>query len=121
METQVQNERTRGRCFLKLVRGQAAVEFALVVPVLVVLLMIVVIAAGMSIQLAKGYTHLEPLQYFEQVFGLRMIDYWLLCVLAITVQTLVNNKYMGHFVMVLYYLASAFMGQLGLEHHLYRA
>jgi Flp pilus assembly protein TadG len=41
METQVQNERTRGRCFLKLVRGQAAVEFALVVPVLVVLLMIV--------------------------------------------------------------------------------
>jgi ABC-2 type transport system permease protein len=86
----------------------------------VVLLMIVVIAAGMSIQLAKGYTHLEPLQYFEQVFGLRMIDYWLLCVLAITVQTIVNNKYMGHFVMVLYYLASAFMGQLGLEHHLYQ-
>ncbi len=86
----------------------------------VVLLMIVVIAAGMSIQLAKGYTHLEPLQYFEQVFGLRLIDYWLLCVLAITVQTLVNNKYMGHFVMVLYYLASAFMGQLGLEHHLYQ-
>ena len=41
MEIQLQNERRRGRCFLKVVRGQAAVEFALVVPVLVVLLMIV--------------------------------------------------------------------------------
>ena len=49
-----------------------------------------------------------------------MIDYLLLSVLAITVQILVNNKYMGHFVMVLYYLSSAFMGQLGFEHHLYR-
>src|ERR1700730_1988567 len=41
METQLQNERKRGRCFLKLVRGQAAVEVALVVPLLVVFMMIV--------------------------------------------------------------------------------
>ncbi len=86
----------------------------------VVLLMLVVIATGMSIQLAKGYTHLEPLLYIKEIFGFRLIDYLLLCVLAITVQTLVNNKYMGHFVMVLYYLSSIFMDQLGLEHHLYQ-
>jgi ABC-2 type transport system permease protein len=85
-----------------------------------VVLMGVVMATGMGIQLAKGYTHLEPALYLKDLFGLKLIDYWLLCVLAITVQTLVNNKYMGHFVMVLYYVASAFMGQMGLEHNLYR-
>ncbi len=85
-----------------------------------VLLVTVVMATGMAIQLAKGYTRLEPALYLKELFGLRLFNYWLLCVLAITVQTLVNNKYMGHFVMVLYFLASAFMGQLGLEHHLYR-
>ncbi len=84
-----------------------------------VLLMVIVMAAGMAIQLAKGYTHLEPLLYIKNLFGLNLIGYWLLCVLALTVQTLVNNKYMGHFAMVLYYVASAFMGQLGFEHHLY--
>jgi hypothetical protein len=84
-----------------------------------VLLAAVVMASGMAIQLAKGYTRLEPMLYVKELFGLSLIDYWLLCVLALTVQALVNNKYLGHFVMVLYYLASVFMGQLGLEHHLY--
>ncbi len=85
-----------------------------------VLLSGVVMLTCMAIQLAKGYTHLEPLLYIKVLFGLRLIDYLLLSVLAIAVQILVNNKYMGHFVMVLYYLSSAFMGQLGFEHHLYR-
>ncbi len=84
-----------------------------------VVLAAVVMLTGMGIQLAKGYTHLEPVLYLKDLFGLKLIDYCLVCVLAITVQTLVNNKYMGHFVMVLYYLANTFMGQLGLEHNLY--
>jgi ABC-2 type transport system permease protein len=85
-----------------------------------VLLMVVVMATGMAIQLAKGYTHLEPLLYVKDLFGLKLIDYLLLSVLAITVHTLVNNKYMGHFAMVIYYVTRAFLGQLGLEHNLYR-
>ncbi|HML17671.1 MAG TPA: M1 family aminopeptidase [Bryobacteraceae bacterium] len=85
-----------------------------------VLLMAVVMGTTISIQLAKGYTHIEPALYIKELFGLRLIGYFLLCVLAITVQTLVNNKYLGWFVMVLYYLASAFMAQLGFEHRLYR-
>lgn len=85
-----------------------------------VVLNVVVMIAGMAIQLAKGYTHLEPLLYIQELFGLNLIGYWLLCVLAIVVQTLVNNKYIGFFVMVLYYLWTAFMSQAGFEHHLYQ-
>ena len=84
-----------------------------------VLLECVLMATGMAIQLAKGYTRLEPGLYVKDLFGLELYDYWLLCALALAVHTLVNNKYVGHLVMVIYYMAYAFMDQLGFEHHLY--
>jgi ABC-type transport system involved in multi-copper enzyme maturation permease subunit len=85
-----------------------------------VVLAAVAMFTGMAVQLAKGYTHLEPLLYVKDLFGLRLFEYCLMCVLALTLQTLVNNKYMGHFVMVLYYLVISFGSQFGLEHNLYR-
>jgi ABC-2 type transport system permease protein len=83
-----------------------------------ILLSLVVMLTGMSIQLFKGYTHLEPGLYLK-ILGLNLIAYTLLSVLAITVQTLVNNKYLGHGAMVLYYVSSIFLGQMGLEHKLF--
>jgi hypothetical protein len=83
------------------------------------LLECVLAAAGMAIQLAKGYTRLEPGLYVKELFGLQLYDYWLLCAFALAVHTLVNHKYLGHCVMVLYYMTYAFMGELGFEHHLY--
>jgi hypothetical protein len=85
-----------------------------------VVLAAVAMFTGMAVQLAKGYTHLEPLLYLKDLFGLRLFEYCLMCVLAITIQTLVNNKYMGHFVMVLYYLLISFGSQFGLQHNLLR-
>ena len=85
-----------------------------------VVLAAVAMFTGMAVQLAKGYTHLEPLLYLKDLFGLRLFEYCLMCVLALTVQTLVNHKYMGHFVMVLYYLLISFGSQFGLQHNLYR-
>ncbi|HMD69825.1 MAG TPA: M1 family aminopeptidase [Bryobacteraceae bacterium] len=85
-----------------------------------VLLQAILMATCMAIQLSRGYTRLEPLLYAKQLLGIDVLDYWLLVALAIAVQSLVNNKYLGHFVMVLYYMARAFMGLFGLEHPLYR-
>jgi len=84
------------------------------------LLQAILMAGCMAIQLSKGYTRLEPLLYAKQMLAIDLIDYWLLVALAIAVQAIVNNKYLGHFAMVLYYLARTFMGQFGLEHPLYR-
>jgi hypothetical protein len=83
-------------------------------------LLAVVIATGIAVQTAHGYHHYELGLYAKELFGLKLIDQCLLVVLAMTVQTLVQHKYIGHFVMVAYYLFSLFMGQLGLEHHLYQ-
>jgi ABC-type transport system involved in multi-copper enzyme maturation permease subunit len=83
-----------------------------------VVLQAMLMLCGMGIQLVKGYTHLQPLLYLQQLFGLDLIDYWLVCALAVAVHSVVNNKYVGHVVMILYYITVAFASQLGLEHNL---
>jgi hypothetical protein len=80
----------------------------------------VVLLSGIVIQTVQGHFHYELGLYVKELFGLKLIDYCLLCVLAMTVQALVQHKYVGHFVMVVYYLWTLFMSKLGLEHNLYR-
>ena len=83
-----------------------------------VLLLAVVMVCGMLLQTLKGYFHYEPGLYLEALFVVQLPDYLLICVLAMLIQVLVNNKYLGHFVMVTYYLFNIFKSQLGLNHKL---
>ena len=84
-----------------------------------VVLLAVVMLCCMGIQASQGYFKFEPGVYLKDLFGIKLVQYALLCVLAITVQVLVNHKYLGHFVMVLFYLVTTFMGAFGFEHKLY--
>jgi ABC-2 type transport system permease protein len=84
-----------------------------------VLLNAVLLGCGLLVQAAHGYFHFELGLYAADLFGFRLVDLWLLCVLAMLVHAVVNHKYVGHFVMVLYLLASQFAGEFGFEHHLY--
>ncbi|PTL79936.1 M1 family aminopeptidase [Vitiosangium sp. GDMCC 1.1324] len=84
-----------------------------------VLLSAVLLVCGVLVQLFRGYTHLEPGLYLADLFGYRLVDLWLLCMLAVFVHAVVNHKYVGHFVMVLYLLVSQFASELGFEHNLY--
>jgi ABC-type transport system involved in multi-copper enzyme maturation permease subunit len=84
-----------------------------------VVLLAVVMFCGMGIQASQGYFKFEPEVYLKDLFGFKLVTYALLCVLAITVQVVVNHKYFGHFAMVLFYLVTAFMGAFGFGHKLY--
>ncbi|MFE8605081.1 M1 family aminopeptidase [Archangium violaceum] len=84
-----------------------------------VLLNAVLLVCGVLVQLFNGYTHLELGLYVTELFGYRLLDLWLLCMLAVLVHVLVDNKYLGHFTMVLYLLASTFASAMGFEHGLY--
>ena len=75
---------------------------------------------GMAIQAVKGYTRFEPGLYFYDLFTIELVNYWLICALAIAVHSIVDNKYVGHFVIVVYYVLLLFASQLGLEHNLYK-
>ena len=85
-----------------------------------VLLQAVLMLCGMAIQAVKGYTRFEPGLYLYDMFTIDLVNYWLVCALAIAVHAIVDNKYVGHFVVVVYYLLLLFAGQLGLEHNLYK-
>ncbi len=92
------------------------IALMLVPAVLQALLMV----CGMAIQAAKGYTRFEPGLYFYDLFTIDLVNYWLVCALAIAVHSIVDNKYVGHFVIVVYYVLLLFASQLGLEHNLYK-
>ncbi|MGV3538503.1 MAG: ABC transporter permease/M1 family aminopeptidase [Rufibacter sp.] len=83
-----------------------------------VVLLAVVLVCGLLIQTVKGYFNFEILLYLKAL-SMLLVDFWLMCVLAMLVQVLVNNKFLGHFIMVVYYLANIFKGQLGFEHLMY--
>ena len=85
-----------------------------------VVLQALLMLCGLGIQTAKGYHHYELGLYFKGLFGIELIDYWLVCVLAMTVHSLVNQKYLGHFIMIVYFVAISFAGLFGFEHNLYK-
>ncbi|WP_210520768.1 ABC transporter permease/M1 family aminopeptidase [Hymenobacter terricola] len=84
-----------------------------------VVLLVVVMACGLLIQTFKGYFRYEIGLYLETLF-LYQLPYLLLwCVLAMLTQVVVNNKYMGFAVVVVYYVANLFRSQAGLTHRLF--
>jgi ABC-2 type transport system permease protein len=76
--------------------------------------------AGLTVQAAQGYYHFEFGLYCRELFLNRMTELWILCVLAMFVQSVVNNKYLGHFVMVLYIVATIALAPAGFQDYLYR-
>ena len=85
------------------------------------LLVTIMGAAGMLIQVAKGFGHIELMQYFTSLYLIQFPGLMLLSIIAIFVQVLVSNKFMGHFVMVLYYIVFLMaLPMMGFEHSLYR-
>ncbi|MDB4950685.1 MAG: hypothetical protein JWM27_3334 [Gemmatimonadetes bacterium] len=86
----------------------------------VAVLLVVVLAAGIATQAAKGYYRFEIPLYLRGLYGVQLARYALLCVLALAVHTLVNNKYLGHALVIIVFLMNGFLPQMGLEHHLYR-
>ena len=85
-----------------------------------VILQILLMLCGIAIQAFKGYTNFEAGLYVKELLGLQLMTYWLMCALAMAIHSVVNQKYLGHFVMIVYYIAVSFSGALGFEHNLYK-
>jgi hypothetical protein len=81
-----------------------------------VLLLLAAMLCGMGIQLAHGYVTLEPGLYLSTLFGILLPRYVLLAVLAMAAHAILNHKYLAHFALVTYYVATLFLGGFGLDH-----
>jgi hypothetical protein len=85
------------------------------------LLVFLVMLCGILVQIAHGYHHFELGLYFTDLFGRRFLAYSILCVIAFLVHAAVNNKYLGHFIMVLYFIVVFFvLAPTNFEDYLYR-
>lgn len=91
---------------------------ALVVAVFALLGMAAV--SGVVIQLAQGYTRVELGLYASGLWGLSLSQWALICVLALFFQVLVNHKYLGFLMMLLFYVSQAVLPALDMHHGLYR-
>jgi ABC-2 type transport system permease protein len=86
---------------------------------MLVFLMSIILICCMFIQVFKGYYFFELSIYFRQLFFYNLPGYLLVAILALFVQTMVKNKYMGHFIIVFSYFFLAWLPLFGLDHNLY--
>ena len=84
------------------------------------IMLFILIVVGIIVQSWRGFYDYEIHLYLKQFFLLNWTKYIMLCMLAFFIQILVSHKYLGHFILVLYFLFNSFAGSLGLNHNLYR-
>lgn len=118
--------RDRERRMHEIIDATSLPNWAYIVPkalavsgVLFATLLISAIGA-MLVQLARGVTALEPLQYLEWYLLPMTVDMLLLAILSVFVQALSPNKFIGWGIMVVYLVSRIVLGNLGFDHPLYR-
>ena len=91
---------------------------------LTALLAVIVIFLGigalytMGWQLAHGFTHLQPLLYLKGL-ALDCIPFVLIAVMAVFLQVLANNKFLGYLLMILLLASMITLSMMHLESNLY--
>ena len=76
---------------------------------MVAVLLAVTMLTGMLIQAGRGYFRFEAGLYLRELYVVGLPTFVLLIVLSVTVQSLVNHKYVGHLVMILYWVVGPFV------------
>ena len=84
-----------------------------------VILLCLIIVCGIIVQTCYGYTHYELSVYLEYLFGFRLLDLWFLAIFAVLIQTLVSNKYVGYFILAIFYFWNSTFAELVLKHKLF--
>jgi len=74
----------------------------------------------MAVQLSQGYTRLQPLLYAEVVGFVVLPTALALVALAMGVHALVNQKFVGHLIVIAYWVTVPVLSNLGLDQRLYQ-
>jgi ABC-type transport system involved in multi-copper enzyme maturation permease subunit len=98
--------------------GVALLGRFLALVLMLITLQAVLMGAGVLLQTLRGYPHYQLGVYLELLFAVKLVDYVLLAALAMTVQVVVNQKYLGHLLVVLYFALATAANLIGLRDHL---
>jgi ABC-type transport system involved in multi-copper enzyme maturation permease subunit len=82
-------------------------------------LMLVAVLTLMALQAAAGHTNFEPGLYLQSAFIYNGFYYCMLCILAVVIQALSPNKWLGLLVTLSVYIGLLSLGPMGFDHVLY--
>jgi aminopeptidase N len=117
--------RDRDRGMHEIIDATPTPDWTFVVPKALALALVLVstlligVIAGIAAQTFRGITDYELGKYLYWYVYPRTIGFVLLAVLAVFVQALSPNKFVGWAIMVLYLISTLVMGNLGFDHVLY--
>lgn len=118
--------RERDRRMHEIIDATGVPDWAFVVPKVLAISLVLVttllagVLAGVIVQTAKGYTDYEFDKYLLWYLVPSTVDFILIAALAVFIQALVPHKFIGWGVMLLYFVSTLVLSNLGFEHDLYR-
>ncbi|HEY0102298.1 MAG TPA: M1 family aminopeptidase [Brevundimonas sp.] len=118
--------RDRDRKVHEIVDASATPDWTFLVPKTLALILVLVstalagVLAGVLTQTIKGYTDFELGKYLVWYVIPQAISFSTLAVLAIFIQALSPNKFIGWAIMVVYLISTIVLSNLGFDHVLYR-
>lgn len=81
-------------------------------------LMVMLVLSGIAAQTLKGYHDYEIGRYVQLLIGLQLPEYLLFAMLALALQVVVNQKYVGQLVALIAYVLMIFPQVVGIGHKL---
>lgn len=82
-------------------------------------LLILILVAGVSIQIYHGYYDFEIGHYLIELYGIKLLNFVVWAFLAILIQTLFKNYLLGFFVLVILMIGLAFLPEIGVEQDIF--
>ncbi len=83
-------------------------------------LLLALILTAVIIQAARGYYNFDLGVYFSALFSDTLFFLILFTMLAFFLQVMVNNKFLGYALMVVFFISTLVLTNLGVEHRLFR-
>lgn len=117
--------RDRERRVHEIIDATAAPDWTHLVPKVVAIAAVLVssilvgVLAAIAYQALHGFFRFEIGAYLAWFVWPMSVSVVLLAILTVFVQVLVSNKYIGWAVMLVYFVASVMLGNIGFEHNLY--
>lgn len=85
-----------------------------------VVLIVILIFSGVIVQTAKGYYNYEIGLYFSFLFSNTFSFLTLFTMLSFFIHVMVNNKFLGHAMIILFFITTGILSSIGLEHSLFQ-
>jgi ABC-2 type transport system permease protein len=83
-------------------------------------LLVVIMISGMIFQIYKGYFNFEIGHYIYELYALKFINYLIWALLALFVQTLIGNPYVGLFVLLVLSIGMPLLSLAGIEQPIFK-